>query len=245
MEQFVTVAVFTLPTEHPVARAKLESEGITCRIIDEYTIDVYHFMSNGVGGIKLQVPASDYERAKSLLIEGGFLPVVDEVKFSFIERLLQSSRTQSLAGKFLIGLLVISFAILIVIVTYSKLNRPDPILSVLNHEWCVDHFTYKGNTYYTATIEPKPQHQNGQIRIVEWCNEKLMIVEDGRLLLPGYYGPPISGQWRRDAEYLNFGDLDTLPAIFSGRFTFARYNDMLKLSSENTEIICYKRAFHF
>lgn len=223
----------------------LESEGITCRVIDQYTIEVYHFMSYGVGGIKLQVPASEYDRAKALLIAGGFLPVVDELKFSFIERLLQSSRTQFLAGKVSIGLLVLAFAVLIVIVTYSKLNRPDPILSVLNHEWCVDHFTYQGKTHYPATIERQPEQPNGQIRIVEWCNEKLVIVEDGRLLLPGYYGPPISGQWHREAEYLNFGDLDTLPAIFGGRFTFERYNNMLKLSSDNTEIICYKRAFHF
>lgn len=245
MEPFVTVAIFTLPTEHPVARAKLESEGIACRVIDEYTIDVYHFISNGVGGIKLQVPATDYERAKALLIAGGFLPAVDEEKFSIIERLSQNSRIQSLAGKAFIGLMVIAFAVLIVIVTYSKLNRPDPILSVLNHEWCVDHFTYKGKTYYPATIEHQPEQQNGQVRIVEWCDEKLVIVEDGRLLLPGYYGPPISGHWHRDVEYLNFGNLDTLPHMFGGRFTFKRENDILKLSSENTEIICYTHAFHF
>jgi len=245
MEQFVTVAIFTLPTEHPVARAKLESEGIPCRVIDQYTIEVYHFMSNGVGGIKLQVPKSSYEKAKALLIEGGFLPVNDEVKFSWLERILQDSRTQKMAGRLLLGLLIFVCAIFIGFVTYSKLTRPDPLQAVLNHEWCVNHFTYQGKTFFPATINSNSEPQNGQVRIAEWCYEKLVIAEDGRLLLPGYYGPHISGHWQRNAEHLEFSNLDTLNSIFGGRFAFERDNTTLKLTSENTEIVCYKHLYQY
>ncbi len=73
MAQFVTVAVFTLPHEYAVVRARMESEGILCFAKDESTVSAHPFYSNLVGGIKLQVPSEDVERAREMLLEAGVI----------------------------------------------------------------------------------------------------------------------------------------------------------------------------
>lgn len=92
MNDFITVAVFTLPTEMFVAKAKLESEDIRCRVLDELTVQSYNFISNAIGGIKLQVASSDIVRARTILEDGGFI-MTEESEPSYIEKLLHNPRT--------------------------------------------------------------------------------------------------------------------------------------------------------
>jgi len=92
MTGFITIAVFSLPSEMVVAKARLESEDITCRVLDELTVQTYNFISNAVGGIKLQVLSDEIPRAKEILEEGGFI-AVKESETSYIERQLQNPGT--------------------------------------------------------------------------------------------------------------------------------------------------------
>lgn len=66
-ESFITLATFNLPVEAHLAKAKLESEGIEARIGDENIVSINWLYSNAVGGVKLQVPASQAERARQIL----------------------------------------------------------------------------------------------------------------------------------------------------------------------------------
>ncbi len=47
--------------------ARLDEEGITCYLKDEYTVTIDPLLSNAVGGIKLMVLPDDFEEAKALL----------------------------------------------------------------------------------------------------------------------------------------------------------------------------------
>jgi len=47
--------------------ARLDEEGITCYLKDEYTVTIDPFLSNAIGGIKLMVLPDDFEEAKRLL----------------------------------------------------------------------------------------------------------------------------------------------------------------------------------
>lgn len=67
MEQLVTIKTFTYPHEAYVIRGKLESEGIQTFLKDEMTVQVHNFYSNAIGGVKLQVPSEDVERALSII----------------------------------------------------------------------------------------------------------------------------------------------------------------------------------
>ncbi|MBK9760967.1 MAG: DUF2007 domain-containing protein [Flavobacteriales bacterium] len=72
-EEFITVAIFTLPHEMAVSRARLEWEGIECFAKDEHTVAAHPLYSNVIGGIKLQVRISDVARAREILFEAGTL----------------------------------------------------------------------------------------------------------------------------------------------------------------------------
>lgn len=71
MDDFITVHVFTFPQEAYVFKGKLEAEGIRCFLKDEYTVQSHNFISNAVGGVKLQVYREDLPKAEPLLMEMG------------------------------------------------------------------------------------------------------------------------------------------------------------------------------
>ena len=72
-EKFVTVLTVTFPHEVAVIRGRLESEGITCFVKDELTVQVNPFYSNAIGGVKLQVLESDLEQVVEILKETGYI----------------------------------------------------------------------------------------------------------------------------------------------------------------------------
>ena len=72
-EKFVTVLTATYGSEIAVIRGRLESEGITCFVKDELTVQVNPFYSNAIGGVKLQVPESELNQAIEILKETGYI----------------------------------------------------------------------------------------------------------------------------------------------------------------------------
>lgn len=73
MEKFVTIATFQYPHEAHVIKTKLESVGIFVLLKDELTVQAHHFLSNAVGGVKLQIKESDCNTALLILKEVGLL----------------------------------------------------------------------------------------------------------------------------------------------------------------------------
>jgi hypothetical protein len=70
---FVTIRVFTYPSEAIILKGRLESEEIECFLMDELTVQVNPLYSNAIGGVKLQVRENDVERANEILREGGYI----------------------------------------------------------------------------------------------------------------------------------------------------------------------------
>ena len=64
--QWVTLATFMHPAEAHIARLRLESAGVVCVLLDELTAGT-NCLSLAVGGVKLQVPQVDRDRAVTLL----------------------------------------------------------------------------------------------------------------------------------------------------------------------------------
>jgi len=67
MSKFTTIKVFEYPHEAQIIRNKLESEGIYVFLKDELTIQTDNFLSNAIGGVKLQVKTKDIKRAKEIV----------------------------------------------------------------------------------------------------------------------------------------------------------------------------------
>lgn len=73
MNNWITIQSFVLPQDAYLARAYLESYGLKTFLRDELTVQVDNFISNSIGGVKLQVLESDVEEGIRLLKEGGYI----------------------------------------------------------------------------------------------------------------------------------------------------------------------------
>jgi hypothetical protein len=116
-DQYYTIATFIMPLDFDMARLTLEAEEIPYRVRDEYTVQVDNFLSNAVGGIKLQVPQKDMERARELLIRSGHLPDQDE-KPGWLENTLGKPSSLRRARQLLAAILIIIALSFIVAVYY-------------------------------------------------------------------------------------------------------------------------------
>jgi hypothetical protein len=66
-QQFITLKTFVYPTEAYPLQSFLENEGIACMLEGENMVSVDPFLSNAIGGIKLKVAETDYEKARELV----------------------------------------------------------------------------------------------------------------------------------------------------------------------------------
>lgn len=67
MAKFITIASFTGPLEAHIAKGRLETEGVPAFIAHEHHIWAAWFLSNALGGVKIQVLATDHDKAKQIM----------------------------------------------------------------------------------------------------------------------------------------------------------------------------------
>jgi hypothetical protein len=72
-DKYITVYTCTYPSEIAVVKGRLQAENIECSVQDELTIEANPFYSNALGGVKLQVKESDYDKALAILNENVIL----------------------------------------------------------------------------------------------------------------------------------------------------------------------------
>lgn len=73
MENWIEIISFTYPHEAHMAKALLESEGLVTLMKDEMTAQVNNVYSNAIGGVKILVRESDYEKGIVILQKGGYV----------------------------------------------------------------------------------------------------------------------------------------------------------------------------
>ncbi len=64
IEPWVTIARLTTATDAHILRARLESEDIPALVADEHLVTANWFLSNAIGGVRVQVPQSYVQRAE-------------------------------------------------------------------------------------------------------------------------------------------------------------------------------------
>jgi hypothetical protein len=77
----VTVATFDFLPNAEIAKGRLLAEGIRCRLADQHLVQTDWLYSIAVGGIKLQVDASDVDQAQTIL-EQDFSADLDDVNLN-------------------------------------------------------------------------------------------------------------------------------------------------------------------
>ena len=79
-DRLETVASFTDPLQAHIARGRLEAEGVPAYVIHENHVWAAWFLSNALGGVKLQVVEADARRAREILAadrEGEYAGILE------------------------------------------------------------------------------------------------------------------------------------------------------------------------
>lgn len=63
IDNYTILATFPYSTEAQITKSKLEAEGLSVMLLDEKTIDSDPLISQAIGGVKLLVWNSDFEKA--------------------------------------------------------------------------------------------------------------------------------------------------------------------------------------
>lgn len=62
IDNYQVLTTFPYSTEAQITKSKLEAEGITVMLLDEKTVDSDPLISQAIGGVKLLVADSDFEK---------------------------------------------------------------------------------------------------------------------------------------------------------------------------------------
>ena len=81
MSAFVYIHTVSYEPELAVIEGVFESEGIKWKTTNKNTVQVDPFLSNAVGGIHIFVQEEDFEYAKKILLEGGFIREQNNKRF--------------------------------------------------------------------------------------------------------------------------------------------------------------------
>jgi hypothetical protein len=76
--EFITLKTFDNPIDAHILKSKLESEGIISFLFDENIVGLNPLYSIAVGGIKLKINRSDYEKAYAILDESIKNKLIDD-----------------------------------------------------------------------------------------------------------------------------------------------------------------------
>jgi len=241
MEPYVTVAVFMLPTELAVARGLLESEGIPCRTLDEFTVQVHNLYSQAIGGVKLQVPEADAGRAKALLREGGFISdgIPEEDRFwpkvvHWTDGIPLLRRIELPIARIMV---LAALAMLVLVVPIALASRPSATELLTDGTWCVESVVHDGEALQPNSVAP-PGYFMLDDTGYEGCEETLWFHSTGEVRVPGFGTPSRQGNWTVDRGRLWIDVTGGPDRVYEGPFAIAVDRHYLTLRSQRTTIHC-------
>ncbi len=221
------------PTELAVVKSKLESEGIECRVLDEYTVQAHNFLSQAIGGVRLQVAESNLEKARLILEENGLFSESKEPEQSKVEKKISNPEFQKNIKLLLISLVTITIVLGSSAFIYLYINRPTDLELLTQRNWCIDYIVYKNQEYVPYTISDKVQ-----IRLIGECFEKLNFQANGHIQFPGFNTSRINGNWKLENNLINISQIDTLDFLLERQYEYKINQNELILNSDSLKIYC-------
>lgn len=219
---------------------QLENEGFNVFLKDELTIQTDNFISNAIGGVKIQVESENVEPSIELLKSLGYLTEKHEKRVSFLDKVYNLTKRipflKSLIPEF--RLLILVGVLLLLILIPSFYTKPSLYVQLTQETWCLDTLNYKGNFYYPNTL------QNFQLIIHGDCIEKIKFFGDD-VIFPGFETHPINAKFSIENEELIIFESDTLGEIFDGNYSVDINNGRLVMTSIKSSFISYQNNFHY
>jgi hypothetical protein len=238
MEKLVTIATFTLPSELSVAKSLLESEGIRYYTADELTVQSYNFLSNAVGGVKLQVASSDANKAHDLLVAAGIIrPEKDTLTFT--EKITGHPNFRKyLKVFFTVFFLIIAAGTGVILYSlFTDNSSTSDFDKLARYDWCLKHIVYKGEVYYPDT---QASEEKVAFRMIDECEEEIDFESSGYVVIPGFGTEKTFAHWSVTQNKLKIYDADEAALPLNGLYTLALENQRFTLTSEELRIVGQK-----
>ncbi|MBS2213848.1 DUF2007 domain-containing protein [Carboxylicivirga mesophila] len=232
MNDLRTIITFELPHDAHLVKTKLESEGIQVTLNDELTVQVDNYISNAIGGIKLQVLERDIITAKSILKELGY------IKTKSKQQNFKNSFWFSITSKIpIIGKLAFELRILIligIVITIGAISivisqMPSKYELLTGETWYLNMVKYNGKYYQPNTMAFKLVLNNGY-------SEYIDFETNGTVRMPGFNTNWVNGKWKLENGKVIIFDSDTLNYIYDGNYEITVNSNSILLKSESTEI---------
>lgn len=236
----ITIATFSNYLQAAPFKSKLENEGIACFLMDEYTSTIAPHMEAAIGGIKLQVSKNDFNEARKILQDSGYV-FNDEYQFPvFWKHFDNLTKNLPVIGR---KSIFIRFHILSIITVFTAistlvyLNQPTTKELLTEKDWCINSFTNNGKELHPYSTGVKLILNNGQN-----CIEKIHLGRGGYAEFPGFNTFAVRGRWHLDEEKdsIFISGVDTFKDLYEGWYDFELNGNQLILESENTLIYCIK-----
>lgn len=229
MSNWITIWTFAYPHEAHFAKTKLESEGIAVFIKDELSAQVY---SVAVGGLKLQVPEDDIERANQILMESGYIQKEEKRENKLITRLDHFTSKFPLIGKSVLEfrLLILTAIILVLIIVPAVLFSMPSMKNLLTgNRWCIDKIYRNGK-------EVQPHSYGLKIFTDNDCTETMYFNKDGIVDFPGINSYGVNASWELINRKLSISKKTTQN---NNNNNFSKDSLRLEESSGKSEAIFY------
>jgi hypothetical protein len=226
---WVTVIRFGAPHEAELARAKLESEGLSVHILDSYTIQADPLYSNAIGGVKVQVMTTEFDQANKVLIESGFMnePPVDENSFYAVFD--RNTSKLPLLNTLSVQLRLIAVAALVLVGAFVPIGiaiAPSDFDKLTENQWCIDQMYFEKVSVYLLGDDD------------DYCSLTIYFDDDGLVDLPSMSGDKFTAAWEEKNGMLEIsrwaqggGELP-VDSIYFGEYVITMKNSVMMLASD-------------
>ncbi|MBI1183154.1 hypothetical protein GC194_02700 [bacterium] len=238
MDNWLILASFTYPHEEHLAKSKLHSEGIEVLIKDELTVQVYNFYSNAIGGVKLQVRASDFERAHQILVDSGYIHEKKSAPSRFWLQFDNYTRKIPLLDKLLVELrllVLVALTLLCITIPIVMQSMPSTLNKLLGNYWCIDKIYYRGQVFRPYSLGVRFQIH------LDNCDETMNFEEDGMAYFPGINSNKVEARWKLiDDQLIIFPDSNTTSNTgpnYYGTYSLSIENGSIKMQSDSMAIL--------
>lgn len=221
-----------------VLKTRLELEGITCRILNEYG----NMMVYNTSGVEIQVVEQDVQQALELLVEWSVIPelpkqqttIFDRVAKLFVgtaaqERLAKIpliNRIQSPVYRWL-AIFTLILALVFMLVYLFERNEQKSVLEIA--EYCVVDILHDDQRISTTS-------ENITILYNDWCADRLKFVQGKQVVFDEYFNLPSAFEWYIINDQLLLENSVATEHPFCGLYAIEPNENWIDLTSESISI---------
>ncbi|MEN8928996.1 MAG: DUF2007 domain-containing protein [Flavobacteriales bacterium] len=238
--KWTTIHTVTYPSEAHVIKLQLENEGINVFLKDELTVQTDNFISNAIGGVKIQVGSEDVDAAIQLLLKLGYKTEQNNKKETFLDKIYDFTSKipliKNLIPEFRL-LTLVGISLLLILVPYFY-YQPSIYNQITSKDWCVESLYFEGKFYEPNTVS----YMNLRARGIGECLEKMKFAGD-EVTLPGFETPEINAKFKIQSSNIVIYDADTLGEIFNGVYSVDISNGKFVMNSNKCSLISFKNNY--